>query len=289
MSALELARALVRRADGVADADTTENSLANEINENNELIACPPRAEGLISFHSFNSSCQTLEREDRGERAALIEFGANVPRRWAEGYAALCSMPTPSAFSPERWARIVDAAGAFLDVWAAKAIACGWTDLDVFGCDPDRPDARFDAMGLVLLLDRCDIEMVEATDDSGIDGAFAAALEQHARALIVQVDPFLDGRREKIAALAARYGLPAIGSHPEFATSGGLLSYGNSLPEVYRLEGQYVGRILKGMKPADMPVQQSVKVEMVINLKIAKALGLTVPPVLVARADEVIE
>src|SRR5204863_1538655 len=123
---------------------------------------------------------------------------------------------------------------------AAKAIACGWTDLDVFGCDPDRPDARFDAMGLVLLLDRCDIEMVEATDDSGIDGAFAAALEQHARALIVQVDPFLDGRREKIAALAARYRLPAIGSHPEFATSGGLVSYGNSLPEVYRLEGQYV-------------------------------------------------
>ena len=84
--------------------------------------------------------------------------------------------------------------------------------------------------------------MVEATDDSGIDGAFAAALEQHARALIVQVDPFLDGRREKIAALAARYGLPAIGSHPEFATSGGLVSYGNSLPEVYRLEGQRVGK-----------------------------------------------
>ena len=133
------------------------------------------------------------------------------------------------------------------------------------------------------------LEMVEATDDSGIDGAFAAALEQHARALIVQVDPFLDGRREKIAALAARYGLPAIGSHPEFATSGGLLSYGNSLPEVYRLEGQYVGRILKGMKPADMPVQQSVKVEMVINLKTAKALGLTMPPSLIARADEVIE
>src|SRR5207248_1088764 len=115
----------------------------------------------------------------------------------------------------------------------------------------------------------------------------AAALEQHARALIVQVDPFLDGRREKIAALAARYGLPAIGSHPEFATSGGLLSYGNSLPEVYRLEGQYVGRILKGMKPADMLVQQSVKVEMVINLKTAKALGLTVPPVLVRAGARV--
>ena len=131
--------------------------------------------------------------------------------------------------------------------------------------------------------------IVEATDDGGIDGAFAAALEQHARALVVQVDPFLDGRREKIASLAVRSGLPAIGSHPEFATSGGLVSYGNSLPEVYRLEGEYVGRILKGMKPADMPVQQSIKVEMVINLKTAKALGLTVPQSLLGRADEVIE
>src|SRR5437763_8144108 len=161
MSALELARALVRRADGVADADTTENSLPNEINENNELTASPPRAEGLISFHSFNSSCQTLEREDRGERAALIEFGANVPRRWAEGYAALCLMTPPEGFSPERWQRIVDAAGAFLDRWASEAIACGWSDLSVFGCDRDRPDARFDCMGLAMLLDRVEVAGID--------------------------------------------------------------------------------------------------------------------------------
>src|SRR5437762_6604312 len=131
MSALELARALVRRPHGVADAGTTENSLPYERNENNELIACPPRAEGLISFHSFNSSCQTLEREDRGERAALIEFGANVPRRWAEGYAALCLMTPPEGFTPERWQRIIDAAGAFRDRWASDAIACGWSALGV--------------------------------------------------------------------------------------------------------------------------------------------------------------
>ena len=166
MSALELARALVRRPHGVADADTTENSLPYERNENNELIASPPRAEGLISFHSFNSSCQTLEREDRGERAALVEYGANVPRCWAEGFAALSSMPPPSAFSPERWARIVDAAGAFLDRWAAEAIACGWSDLDLFGCDPDRPVARFDCMGLLMLLDHCEIVGI---DEGGAD------------------------------------------------------------------------------------------------------------------------
>ena len=133
------------------------------------------------------------------------------------------------------------------------------------------------------------LEIIEATNDSDIDTAFAAALEQHARGLVVQVDPFLDGRREKIAALATRYELPAVGSHPEFAASGGLVSYGNSLPDVYRLQGQYVARILKGEKPAVIPVQQSVKVEMVINLKTAKMLGLTVPQSLVARADEVIE
>jgi hypothetical protein len=104
--------------------------------------------------------------DDIEERAALVEFGANVPRRWAEGFAALCSMSQPSAFSPERWARIVDAAGVFLDVWAAKAIACGWTDLDVFGCDPDRPVARFDCAGLLLLLDRCEIVGI---DEGGAD------------------------------------------------------------------------------------------------------------------------
>src|SRR5437588_5941201 len=166
MSALELARALVRRPHGVADADTTENSLPYETNENNELIASPPRAEGLISFHSFNSSCQTFAREDRGERAALIELGANVPRRWAEGYAALCSMAPPSGFSLERWQRIVDAAGSFLDRWASEAITCGWSELDVFGCDRDRPDARFDAMGLVLLLDRA---RIVSLDSAGAD------------------------------------------------------------------------------------------------------------------------
>src|SRR5215470_1789254 len=92
------------------------------------------------------------------------------------------------------------------------------------------------------------------------------ALEQHARGLVVQVDPFLDGRREKIAALATRYQLPAVDSHPEFAASGGLVSYGNSLPEVYRLQGICRANT-QGRKPGRSSGQQSVKVEMVINLK----------------------
>src|SRR5947207_141206 len=98
-----------------------------------------------------------VSADDLDERAALIEYGAGVPRRWAEGYAALCAMAAPAGFTPERWQRIVDAAGSFLDRWASAAITCGWSDLDVFGCDPDRPDARFDCMGLALLLDRMEV------------------------------------------------------------------------------------------------------------------------------------
>src|SRR5204863_8502500 len=107
--------------------------------------------------------------DELDERAALIEFVANVPRRWAEGYAALCSMTPPAGFSAERWQRIVDAAGVFLDRWAADAIRCGWSDLDVFGADADRPDARFDATGLMLLLDRCEPAGI---DEAGADLVF---------------------------------------------------------------------------------------------------------------------
>ena len=105
------------------------------------------------------------DADNLDERAALMEYGANVPRRWAEGFAALSSMP-PAGFSSERWARIVDATGTFLDRWAAKIIACGWSDLDVFGCDAAAPDRRFDCMGLVLLLDRWKVSSI---DEAGAD------------------------------------------------------------------------------------------------------------------------
>jgi putative tryptophan/tyrosine transport system substrate-binding protein len=133
------------------------------------------------------------------------------------------------------------------------------------------------------------VQLVEAGTDAEIEAGFAAIVWQQASALVIQVDPFLDGRRERIAALAAHHGVPAVAAHPEFASAGGLVSYGNGLVNAYRLEGNYVARLLKGEKPADIPVQQSVRVRMVINLRTAKALGLTVPPTLLARADEVIE
>jgi hypothetical protein len=101
---------------------------------------------------------------DVGDRTASGNVG--VPKRWAEGFAALSTAPAPTGFTSPRWQRIVDAAGTFLDRWAAEAIRCGWSDLDVFGCNPDRPDARFDAMGLVLLLDRSEIVGI---DEHGAD------------------------------------------------------------------------------------------------------------------------
>jgi putative ABC transport system substrate-binding protein len=118
---------------------------------------------------------------------------------------------------------------------------------------------------------------------------FADLARQRVDALLVQTGPFFAGQLDRIASQAARLSLPAISQPAEFAEAGGLISYGTSSEDAYHQAGVYVGRILKGEKPGDLPVIQSTKFEMVINLKTAKALGLTVPPSLLAIADEVIE
>ena len=133
------------------------------------------------------------------------------------------------------------------------------------------------------------IHILLASNENAINAAFATATQLHAEAMLVGADPFFNSQRDKIIALAARHSIPAIYEHREFTQAGGLMSYGTNLSAGYRQVGVYVGRILKGEKPGDLPVVQSTKFEFVINLKAAKALGLTVPEGLLNAADEVIE
>jgi putative ABC transport system substrate-binding protein len=134
-----------------------------------------------------------------------------------------------------------------------------------------------------------ELHVLNATTVSEIDAAFGRLTELRADAVVVSVDPFLTSQRRRIVALAAGHSVPAIYGVREFAIAGGLMSYGNDLADAYRQSGIYAAKLLKGANPADLPVQQVVKVELVINLKTAKALGLTFPITLLGRADEVIE
>ena len=134
-----------------------------------------------------------------------------------------------------------------------------------------------------------EVEILRANTDGEIEAAFKFSSQKRLEALVLAASPFFDTRRDKLVALAASHALPTIYHFREFAVAGGLMSYGVSIPHIYRQVGVYAGRILNGDNPANLPVQQPTSFEMVVNLKTAKALGLTVPPTLLARADEVIE
>ncbi|MGO8841917.1 MAG: ABC transporter substrate-binding protein [Methyloceanibacter sp.] len=138
------------------------------------------------------------------------------------------------------------------------------------------------AKGMQLLI-------VKAATESEIDAVFASFAQLHVGALVVGADPFFDSRRAQFVTLEAHYAIPTIYFAREFTAAGGLISYGTNLTTIYRLVGNYAGKVLKGAKPADLPVQQPTAFTLAINLKTAKALGLTVPPTLLAIADEVIE
>jgi putative ABC transport system substrate-binding protein len=156
----------------------------------------------------------------------------------------------------------------------------------------DNPNAQADAPEIQAAADALGqrLEVLTASTDGDLEAAFTTMVERRAGALVVKPDPFFIDRRERLVALAARHAMPAIYSLRIFAEIGGLVSYGTPLTDLYQQTGTYAGKILKGAKPTDLPVQQSVKFELVINLKTAKALGLTIPDkLLTVVADEVIE
>jgi putative ABC transport system substrate-binding protein len=133
------------------------------------------------------------------------------------------------------------------------------------------------------------LHIAQASTERDFDAVFTNLAELRPGALVIGTDGFFISRSEQLAAMTVRHGMPAIFENREFVAAGGLMSYGGSLPDAYRLAGIYVARILKGEKPGELPVQQSTTVQMFLNLKTAKALGITVPPPLLGRADEVIE
>jgi putative tryptophan/tyrosine transport system substrate-binding protein len=133
------------------------------------------------------------------------------------------------------------------------------------------------------------VHLLEASTDRDLDAAFARLVQLRSGGLVISSDSFLERRSEQLAALARRYAVPAICGFREFAMAGGLMSYGASITDAFRWIGVYTGRVLKGEKPADLPVQQATKIELVINLEAAKALALSVPLPMLGRADEVIE
>jgi len=134
-----------------------------------------------------------------------------------------------------------------------------------------------------------ELHVLKASSDGDFDAAFASLTQLRAGGLVISTDPFFTSRSEQLAALAARNAVAAVYKGREFASAGGLLSYGTDIADTFRLTGIYTGRILKGDKPADLPVQQAARVELIINLKTAKTLGITFPLTLLGRADEVIE
>jgi ABC-type uncharacterized transport system substrate-binding protein len=203
-----------------------------------------------------------------------------------EGYVASLNRPGGNVTGVSWFSNLV--AGKGLGLLLELVPNAGLVALLVNPKLPEGARTRSDAQEAGRILGQ-QLLILDASTANEIDAAFAAMRQQRAGALLVGADPYFTSRRQQIVALAARDAIPAMYLNREFVEEGGLIGYGNDTPDNYRRAGVYVGRILNGTSPADLPVDQATKFEFLINLKTAKRLGLEVPPGLSARADEVIE
>jgi ABC-type uncharacterized transport system substrate-binding protein len=235
---------------------------------------------GFMSARSPEDTVQVLEAfyKGLGEGGFVSGRNVNVEYRWARpGANVTGSVILTEAMEQKRFGILRETV----------------PDVALFGAivNPNYPasaDQMRDLERAAPILGR-QLFVAKASNDAELDAAFAVLLRERVGALLVASDPYFDSRRGRIIAFAAQNRLPAIYQFREYTVEGGLISYGPSITDAYRQVGMYVARILKGEKPADLPVLQPTKFDFVINLKTAKALGLIVPPTLLARVDEVIE
>jgi putative ABC transport system substrate-binding protein len=251
--------------------DQLPTLAADLVNRNDDVIT----ADAVISARAAKDATSTIpvvfisggDPVERGLVASFARPGGNLT-----GVAIMVTELAPKRF--ELLSELVPQAGVIALLVNPNNVQ---TESVIKGV---REAARAKAVQLQIL---------KASREAEIDAAFGTLMQLHAGALVVGPDPFLNNRRVQLVALAARHIVPAIYEWRESVAAGGLISYGPNLAGVFRQLGIYAGKILKGAKPGDLPVQQPTKFELVINLNTAKALGLTVPPSILARADEVIE
>src|SRR6516162_8932593 len=256
---------------------------------------------GFLSSRSPGESAGVVAafRQGLGETGFVEGQNLAIAFRWAEGH--FDRLPALAAELVHLRVAVLFAAGGPPSALVAKAttstIPVVFSAVNdplrvglVSSLNPSSPSEEIYAREAPVVASALGIRIpvLNASTEHDLDDAFAS-LKTGADALVVPAEPFFDSQRDRIVALAARYAVPMIAGLREYVVAGGLMSYGASLPDSYRRAGTYVGRVLRGEKPADLPVMQPTKFDLVLNLKTAKSLGLAVPDRLLALADEVIE
>jgi putative ABC transport system substrate-binding protein len=262
-------------------------SLAGAIGGGHSAVRAQQKAMPVIGYLSSTSpmmNAPVLAAFRQGLSDAGYVEGQNVAIefRWAEG--RYDRLPALAADLVDRKVDLIAATGGIVSARAAKNATSSIPIVFIIGTE-----GVIGIMQEAASSKRVQLHVLKANSETEIDAAFGTLIQRQMDALLVSANPFFDTHREQLLALAARHAVPAMYAWRDFSRGGGLISYGASLADVNRQVGTYAGKILKGAKPANLPVQQPTRFELVVNLNTAKALGLTIPHSLLLSADEVIE